>query len=752
MVESAAPRTNLRVGAMVRGKYRIDAFIASGSMSNVYAATHRNGSRVALKILHRDLARDTSFAERFRREGYFGNAVVHSGIVRAIDDDMTDDGCAFLVFDLLEGETLEQKRSRVGGKLPLSEVLGIGDAVLDVLQAAHDHQILHRDLKPDNVYLTRSGEVKLFDFGAARFNDGKSTSDMTGVGMVIGTPAFMAPEQAAGKREDVDARSDVWGVGAMLFVCLTGQAVHLGGDLKTKAIAVARTKARSLRDVAPEIPRVVAAVIDRALAFDKAERYADAKSMREALGWARRSLTGEDEAPVVSEDPATRRHRPITDDDDNPTMAGSRAESSSYEAVSLSDLEDEATDPNREKEEETEKRTRIGPRVVELLSRSPEIKRPVAAPSEGVITSAPPVTLREKRPPSMPPSEGPTFSLRQDPVFSLREQKGEDPKEKETADALEHLRPEHLKPPQTERLPRGVGADEGRAAGDGRAAGLPRGDGRAAGLPRGVGTDEGRAAAGLARAGSEHEAPTRAAPQDPDALFRAALERGLSSNDALGGQVPPAGGPRVIVEATPLPAAIPRAPVPLVMPGGFGATAPLQGLQGFPGHPGSPGFPGPTGPPPPDDPIAKAHFRSESVSTKPPPGSDQFSSVRPGPLVASVTGKPKGSGWRILVPILIGVLAGVGTYVLVMRQKAARAHEPAPAPSASVAEPSSTATPSALVAPPVLPLPSASASVSAAPPASAAPSASVPKKKPKPKPKPPPEAPAAEPPPSPELL
>lgn len=706
---------------MVRGKYRIDAFIASGSVSNVYAATHRNGSRVALKILHRDLARDTSFAERFRREGYLGNAVVHPGIVRAIDDDMTDDGCSFLVFDLLEGETLEQKRTRLGGKLGLTEVLNVGDAVLDVLQAAHDHQVLHRDLKPDNVYLTRKGEVKLFDFGSARFNDGKSTSETTSAGVVIGTPAFMPPEQAHGKREDVDARSDVWGVGAMLFVCLTGQAVHLGGDLKTRAIAVARTKARSLRDVAPEIPRVVAAVVDRALSYDKAERYADAKSMREALGWARRSLTGEEvESPALSEDPATKRQRPILDDDDGPTMAGPRGPS----MPDADTLDGIPTGRSEQEEEETEKRTRVGPRAVELLARAPEIRRGLGAPSEGVVTSAPPVTLREKQPPSMAPSEGPTFSLRQDPVFSLRAQPGAESDDEDAGDERTGVdspdQPTQAAAPMTERLP---------------------------------------------RVGSEPEAPKGAPPnaalaQDPGALFRAALEHGLSSNEPITGAAAPApapGTPRVIVEETPLPAAIPRAPVPLIMPGPgpMGLTAQLGSTTpgGFnapmmsplgsapPPNPLLGLGPGPTGPPPPgDDPIARAHFRKESVSTRAPPGSDQFSAVRPGSLVSSVTAKPRGSGWRILIPVLIGLLAGVGTYVLVLRQKAARLRTPpvatapisasAPPPEAPSASAASASAPVPSVLPPPLPV-SASAS------ASAAPTASVPKRKPRPKPKPP---------------
>jgi serine/threonine-protein kinase len=274
----------------VRGKYRVDAFLAAGTMANVYAATHRNGSRVALKVLHREYAFDPKLTERFKREGYFANSIGHPGVVRAIDDDFTEDGCPFLVMELLEGETLEQRRVRKGGRLELLEALGIADAILDVLAAAHEKHVLHRDMKPDNVFLTKTGELKLLDFGVARWDDGLAASEMTGAGMVLGTPAFMPPEQALGRREEVDARSDLWGVGAMLFVVLTGRPVHAGDDAKQKLIATARTPAQPIQQVEPNVPRSVAQVIDRALAFDRDARWPDANAMREALRWARMSL------------------------------------------------------------------------------------------------------------------------------------------------------------------------------------------------------------------------------------------------------------------------------------------------------------------------------------------------------------------------------------------------------------------------------------------------------------------------------
>lgn len=312
--------TRGRIGSMIRDKYRVDTFIATGSMANVYAATHRNGSRVALKVLHRELASDPKMRERFKREGWFANSIGHRGVARAIDDDVTDDGCPFIVMELLEGETVDARRKRLGGRIPLGEVLSVADAVLDVLAAAHVKDVLHRDLKPENVFLTRDGDVKLLDFGVARWNDGKSSSDVTGVGMVLGTPAFMPPEQALGRREDVDARSDLWALGATLFTMITGESVHAGGDAKSKLIATARTPARKLREVAPNVPRAVAAVIDRALAFERSERWGDANAMREALRWARMSLDREAEVhtsslPDLAIAPPVPTRRAPTDDE-----------------------------------------------------------------------------------------------------------------------------------------------------------------------------------------------------------------------------------------------------------------------------------------------------------------------------------------------------------------------------------------------------------------------------------------------------
>lgn len=274
-----------RVGTVVNGKWTIDARIGSGGMATVYAATHRNGHRVAIKMLHSQLSRDESTRARFLREGYVANAVGHSGVVHVEDDGITEDGAAFLVLDLLEGDTVEARRHRLGGAMPVDEVLEIADQALAALGAAHEKGIIHRDVKPDNVFVCHDGEVKLLDFGLARMKDTQAETTKTGV--TIGTPAFMPPEQARGSRDDVDARSDVWGLGATLFTALTGTFVHDAETLQEQLIANATRRARSVRELAPHVSASVAIVIDRALELEKADRWESAGEMQRALRAAR---------------------------------------------------------------------------------------------------------------------------------------------------------------------------------------------------------------------------------------------------------------------------------------------------------------------------------------------------------------------------------------------------------------------------------------------------------------------------------
>jgi serine/threonine protein kinase len=279
------------VGRILRDRWRIDARIARGGMGTVFAATHKNnGSTAAIKILHPEFSRDKDTRGRFLQEGYAANHVNHPGVVRILDDDVTDEGVAYLVMELLEGELVEQRRIRKGGKLPLAEVYDIADQLLDVLAAAHAKDIVHRDIKPDNLFLTEDGRLKVLDFGFAQVKTGFRT-EQTATGFLLGTPGFMAPEQAIGNRPLIDAQTDLWAVGATMFMLVTGEPVHIGDSPAEMLVAAANYTARPIASVDPHLPTRLASTIDRALAFDKLERWPDARSMQTAL----RVVAGEPE-------------------------------------------------------------------------------------------------------------------------------------------------------------------------------------------------------------------------------------------------------------------------------------------------------------------------------------------------------------------------------------------------------------------------------------------------------------------------
>ena len=276
-------------------------------MAAVYAATHlRNASRVALKLLHREMAADPNVRARFLREGYAANSVEHPGAVRILDDDVTDDGAVFLVMELLEGETLDARWERSGHRLGAREVARLIYQLLDVLAAAHAKGIVHRDIKPENLFLTRAGVLKVLDFGVARMLEGPVTA--TRPGGIIGTPAFMAPEQVLDKV--VDAQSDLWSVGATAFALLSKRYVHEAESAGEMMVVVGSRPARSLALVAPDVPAALAAVVDRALMFNKPDRWPDARAMQLALADAYREafaapMPGSEEEREEDESPPT---------------------------------------------------------------------------------------------------------------------------------------------------------------------------------------------------------------------------------------------------------------------------------------------------------------------------------------------------------------------------------------------------------------------------------------------------------------
>jgi serine/threonine-protein kinase len=300
--QQLAAQARTRVATVLKDKWTIDRVVGVGGMATVYAATHRNQKRVAIKMLHPELSSNVDVRTRFLREGYVANTVGHRGAVSVDDDDITEDGAAFLVMELLEGETLEDRRSRKGGRLAADEVLSLVDQLLDVLAAAHEKGVVHRDLKPENLFFTQEGVLKVLDFGIARLRDGSADAagrGATRTGSVMGTPAFMAPEQARARWEMVDGQTDLWAVGATMFTLLSGRFVREAGTVNEELALAITAPAVSLSTVAPDLGRPVVELVDRALAYEKADRWSDARAMQVAVRLAYHALLGEE---VAAED------------------------------------------------------------------------------------------------------------------------------------------------------------------------------------------------------------------------------------------------------------------------------------------------------------------------------------------------------------------------------------------------------------------------------------------------------------------
>jgi predicted Ser/Thr protein kinase len=272
-------RARARVGLTINNKFRIDSLLGVGGMASVYACTHRNGARKALKILHNEFARDKGITERFLKEGYVANKVDHRGRVAIEDDGVTEAGEPFLVMELLEGDTAQQLWKKKGRKLPVDEALWIAAELCDVLKGFHQQGIVHRDIKPANIFITKENVVKLLDFGVARMRE--AGGEATRAGTALGTPSFMAPEQAMGLADGVDGRADIFSIGATLYAMLSGQRLHQGRTDNEAFILAATTPAPSIARVAPDLPVEVISLVDKALAWDRRNRFENCEAMRD---------------------------------------------------------------------------------------------------------------------------------------------------------------------------------------------------------------------------------------------------------------------------------------------------------------------------------------------------------------------------------------------------------------------------------------------------------------------------------------
>jgi eukaryotic-like serine/threonine-protein kinase len=256
-----------QVGTLLNGRYRLDAQIGAGGMSTVYRAFDTVLERqVAIKLMHREIASDSDQLERFRREARAVAQLNHPYVVGVIDAG-EDDGTPYIVFEYVEGETLKD-RIRRHGRLPVGESVAYAIEIARALGAAHDHRIVHRDVKPQNVLIDEEGTAKVTDFGIAR---SLTEEGLTADGRVLGTTDYVSPEQALG--QDVDPQSDLYSLGVVLFEMLTGDVPFHGENQVAVAMKHVREELPDVQLRRPEVSSALAAVVDRATAKDLDRRY-----------------------------------------------------------------------------------------------------------------------------------------------------------------------------------------------------------------------------------------------------------------------------------------------------------------------------------------------------------------------------------------------------------------------------------------------------------------------------------------------
>ncbi|HYO59210.1 serine/threonine-protein kinase [Archangium sp.] len=292
--------SDIRVGAILRDTYELTSLLGKGGMGTVFLARHRRlpGRQVAVKVLQNSASLNPELYARFRREAEIASQLGHPNIVEVLDFDTSQDGTPFLVMEYLRGESLEQRLSR--GPLPVDEALSIIRQICSALQAAHRAGVVHRDLKPANVFLvpTDSGgvvgeRVKLLDFGISKMLDSQTLQTQDAV--LIGTPQYMAPEQALGKNSEVDARTDIFALGCIVYEMLSGRPPFAGdgGSIVQVVFRIVHAQPEPLASLCPDVPARVLSTVERALAKSPPDRYLDVASfIAELTGSPLQSLSG----------------------------------------------------------------------------------------------------------------------------------------------------------------------------------------------------------------------------------------------------------------------------------------------------------------------------------------------------------------------------------------------------------------------------------------------------------------------------
>jgi serine/threonine protein kinase len=275
-------------GTLLGDTYRIVRRIGGGGMGEVYEARHeRLDHRYAVKLLHPSMRDHPEALPRFMREAQITSRLRHPSIVAVTDFNTLPSGQAYLVMEYLEGESLGQLLGRTG-PLPLERVVGITDQLSAALTAAHGQGVVHRDMHPRNVFvLPPSGgereRIKILDFGISKMASVSQT--ITGVATVLGTPQYMSPEQAEGRTDRLDAASDQFSLGAIVYEMLTGRPAFAGDTLASVAYQIVHGQPVPIRSARPELPPEIEQVVSRALAKKKEDRFRSVAELAVHLRW-----------------------------------------------------------------------------------------------------------------------------------------------------------------------------------------------------------------------------------------------------------------------------------------------------------------------------------------------------------------------------------------------------------------------------------------------------------------------------------
>jgi eukaryotic-like serine/threonine-protein kinase len=261
------------IGTLIGERFRLEEKVGSGGMSSVYRAFDPTLERlVAIKMMHRDISSDPDQLERFRREARAVAQLNHPHVVTVIDAG-EDDGAPYIVFEYVEGETLKERIRRLG-RLPIDEAVAYAIEIGRALECAHDHKLVHRDVKPQNVLIDRDGRAKVTDFGIARSMEAQG---LTATGRVLGTTDYVSPEQALG--HDVTEQSDIYSLGIVLYEMLTGEAPFKADTQVAVAMKHVREPLPDVQRRRPEISATLAAVVERATAKETQNRYGTVREM-----------------------------------------------------------------------------------------------------------------------------------------------------------------------------------------------------------------------------------------------------------------------------------------------------------------------------------------------------------------------------------------------------------------------------------------------------------------------------------------